>query len=738
LCDPAFQDCRADILTYIAQETVEIDMGFWMMTDARYSNALVAARQRGVRIRLLMDPRCADAHENCQPQNDQLSSAGIPMRKRIASGILHWKLALFAGQGQVEFAGANYAPFEMVPVTPYVNYTDEVVYFTNNAAIVGSFKTKFDDLWTSTTEFGNYANVSGPLTRSYPTYPIDPELNFPPDQSYRTRALNAYAAEPRQIDVQMFRITDESHTNGMIAALGRGVPVRLITDETEYRNVERLWDAYNVDRLYAAGVQVRLDAHQGIDHEKAVILHGTQTSIFGSSNWTSPSSDSQREHNLFTTKAWIFNWLVSQFERKWNNQTGYAESKPFVPLPPDTPTYVGPASGATGIGTSGVVLTWYAGPWAHLYDVYFGIAANPPLLAADQRLGPSQSTGDDKTYALPALQPGTRYYWRIVSKTMAGAAAAGPVWSFVTAGTAPPRTAVPGDADGDGLSDLMVFRRSTSTWFSLLSAQNYGSSQAISWGLEGDVPLAGDFDGDHVIDRTVFRPSNGTWYGLTSGSGFTAAWAIQWGLNGDIPLQGDLDGDGRADLVVWRPADATFYWLTSSTGYAVASRRQKQWGIQAYGDIPLLADIDGDRKADLVVWRASTGTWYWLTSSTGYSYSASGARQWGIQSEGDIPLAGDLDGDGRADLVVWRAHTGTWFWLKSTTSYNPSQSGLAQWGLSGDVPLLLDFDGDRRMDLTVWRPANGVWFWLTSASGYSVARQQQWGLANLGDVPVAK
>jgi len=71
LCDPTYDDCRADILKYIQQETVEIDMGFWMMTDARYSNELVKAWQRGVKIRLLMDPRCADAHEKCGPQNDQ-------------------------------------------------------------------------------------------------------------------------------------------------------------------------------------------------------------------------------------------------------------------------------------------------------------------------------------------------------------------------------------------------------------------------------------------------------------------------------------------------------------------------------------------------------------------------------------------------------------------------------------------------------------------------------------------
>src|SRR5205814_9627615 len=56
---------------------------------------------------------------------------------------------------------------------PYVNYTDEVVAFTNNLSLLHSFMTKFDDLWTSTTEFANYANVTGPLTRSFPIYPID-------------------------------------------------------------------------------------------------------------------------------------------------------------------------------------------------------------------------------------------------------------------------------------------------------------------------------------------------------------------------------------------------------------------------------------------------------------------------------------------------------------------------------------------------------------------------------------
>ncbi|MEO6235523.1 MAG: phospholipase D-like domain-containing protein, partial [Vicinamibacterales bacterium] len=438
LCDPAFEDCREDVLRYIQQETVAIDMGFWMMTDARYSNELVKAWQRGVKIRLLMDPRCAEAHAPCVTQNNQLRDAGIPMRNRITGGILHWKMALFASQGQLQFAGANYSPFEFAPEIPYVNYTDELVAFTNDPALVHSFMTKFDDLWTSPSEFGNFANITAPLVRSYPTYPIDPELNFPPEDSYRARAIAAYNAENQQIDVQMFRITDGQHPDAMIAAVNRGVPVRLITDETEYRNPTRLWDSYHVDRMFVAGVQVKLNGHQGIDHEKAISLWSTGLSIFGSSNWTDASSDSQREHNYFTVKPWIETWLKAQFKRKWNNETGFSETKPFVPLPPNSPAYRAPAVAATDIAASGVVLSWDAGFWAHNYDIYFGTAPNPPLLESNKPLGPSQYTGDYRTYALPDLQPGTTYYWKIVSKTMALAAAEGPIWRFTTAGSAPP------------------------------------------------------------------------------------------------------------------------------------------------------------------------------------------------------------------------------------------------------------------------------------------------------------
>src|SRR5918992_309496 len=55
LCDPAFQDCRAKLLTLIRNERVAIDVAFWFMEDARYSDALIERFRAGVPVRVIMD-----------------------------------------------------------------------------------------------------------------------------------------------------------------------------------------------------------------------------------------------------------------------------------------------------------------------------------------------------------------------------------------------------------------------------------------------------------------------------------------------------------------------------------------------------------------------------------------------------------------------------------------------------------------------------------------------------------
>ena len=220
------------------------------------------------------------------------------MRFKQGGGILHWKMMLFVGQNTLEFSGANFGPSFFTPTTPNSNYIDEAIYFTSDPSLISSFKTKYDNLWTDTINYSDYANIIGPLQRKYPTSAINPELNFPPSadgiQNFYNRTALNMNSESQKIDIIMYRITNQGYTDTTIAAAQRGVPVRLIHEPDEYRNPARQWDSWNIDRMYMAGVQIKMRKHLGLNHQKSVLLYGRGMTIFGSSNWTGPSSNGRR------------------------------------------------------------------------------------------------------------------------------------------------------------------------------------------------------------------------------------------------------------------------------------------------------------------------------------------------------------------------------------------------------------------------------------------------------------
>ena len=115
-------------------------------------------------------------------------------------------------------------------------------------------------------------------------------------------------------------------------------------------------------------------------------------------------------------------------------------------------------------------------------------------------------------------------------------------------------------------------------------------------------------------------------------------------------------------------------------------------------------DFDGDGKADITIFRPATGVWWILKSST--NFTNYDTYQWGGEST-DIPVPGDFDGDGKTDIAIYRPTSGVWWILKSSTNF--TTYAAYQWGESTDIPVSGDFDGDGKADIAIYRPATGAW-----------------------------
>ena len=126
------------------------------MEDARYSAEFVRRAQAGVPVRVLVDTSANAGHPvNAQIIERAPDAPAFPSAGATSSSILHWKMMLFAGQGQVEFSGANYSPDALVPDDPYRNYVDEAIFFTQDSR--------------SSTASCSGTTTSGPTPRRTPT-----------------------------------------------------------------------------------------------------------------------------------------------------------------------------------------------------------------------------------------------------------------------------------------------------------------------------------------------------------------------------------------------------------------------------------------------------------------------------------------------------------------------------------------------------------------------------------------
>ncbi len=276
-----------------------------------------------------------------------------------------------------------------------------------------------------------------------------------------------------------------------------------------------------------------------------------------------------------------------------------------------------------------------------------------------------------------------------------------------------------GDLDGDGLPDLAITNfnnNSVSVLRNISTAGNVGYAGKIDFST-GNGPSSvtiGDLDGDGKQELAVTNTNSNTVsvFKNTSTLGsisFAATLDITTGTNPNAIAMGDLDGDGKSDLAVTNFGSASVSVLKNTSSIGIISYDSKLDFSTGFGPNSVaISDSDGDGLADIEVTNYNSGKIAILHNTSlirNLSFDASvylttGARPNSIGS-------GDLDGDGKNDLVVTNYSSSTVSVFRNTGVIDTVKYADKLDFITGQFPVSVsigDLDGDGKADLLV---ANG-------------------------------
>ncbi|HSW63587.1 MAG TPA: hypothetical protein VLH56_09805 [Dissulfurispiraceae bacterium] len=233
-------------------------------------------------------------------------------------------------------------------------------------------------------------------------------------------------------------------------------------------------------------------------------------------------------------------------------------------------------------------------------------------------------------------------------------------------------------------------------------------------------------------------------------AGITADEAFQFGMEGDIPVVGDWNGDGQSKIGVYR--DGAWYLDYNNNGQwdgCGAPQDPSKDLCAVYGmkdDVPVVGKWDGGITDMIGVFR--NGSWF---------LDYKGTKQWvgcGAPEDsqkdlcavygkrGDIPVAGDWNGDGISKIGVFR--NGSWFldykgtkqWIGCGAPENANKDFCAGYGMNGDTPVVGDWNGDGISKIGVFRNGyvyldmnnNGIWDGLAVDHGAGIPQNAMQGV----------
>nr|NUR37271.1 hypothetical protein [Sphingomonas sp.] len=314
------------------------------------------------------------------------------------------------------------------------------------------------------------------------------------------------------------------------------------------------------------------------------------------------------------------------------------------------------------------------------------------------------------------------------------------VFDRVAEGLTIPSTAV-NDINGDGRSDIFVRDVNDgplTDWLAdyagrlinnpintdlVLSTMNPGPKASIQFPADWKVAGTGDYNGDGRVDM-MLRSDAGwltNWLGasnggfINNGSNTSLFFAPEWKVVGN----GDFNGDGKADLLLRRDDGWLTNWLGTSAGSFSNNGSNTALFFTTDWKVASTGDFNGDGYTDLLLRRDDGWVTNWLGNSSG-GFTNNGANTaLFFTLDWKVIGAGDVNGDGRDDLILRRDDGWITDWLGTASGGFTNNGANTALFLTTDwkVSSIADFNGDGHEDLLLRNDSGWMTNWLGTTTG---------------------
>jgi len=279
----------------IREARLSVDIAIYHLNLWRIRDALITAHNAGAKVRVVVESDNMD-----EVEIQELRDAGIEVLGDRRESLMHHKFVII-DKSEVWTGSMNFT----------INgayYNDNNLICIRSSPLAENFTTEFEEMFI-TDMFGDDIVVNTP----YPDLSVEGtqiETLFSPDDSTAERIIDLIRQAQEQIVFMAYAFTSDDIADAILERANAGVIVSGVFEESQY--YANIGTEY--DRLFDAGLEVRLDGNNRNMHHKVFIIDGNVV-ILGSYNFSSSAELRNDENSLIIFNSDIAELYLSEYER---------------------------------------------------------------------------------------------------------------------------------------------------------------------------------------------------------------------------------------------------------------------------------------------------------------------------------------------------------------------------------------------------------------------------------------